>query len=339
MEVSGKNYRKGILFGILVGIVWGLDGVLMGRVGSAPIFTDLAFAMSQGVSELSFNFSPLVTAFFHESFCFMWVAIVLMFSKQFKQVFYILLHTKKGRATALAALVGSPIGMSAYLLGIKYATAPYASSISVIYPGVGALISYLVLKEKISLRSCCGIAISLFGSFMLGFNPSAGVPETFPMGVMFAGVAVLGWALEGVIIGFAMKHVKGEDTVEAAPQQLLCLRYFISMLSYAIIVLPLIKGYPLAASIVSSGMVFKYAGIAVLGAITYLSWYKAVDLIGAAMGTALNSTAALWTIIFSALLFKAPITPALACWGVVIVTGVFIFAIDPKSFRKKKAQG
>ena len=339
MEVSGKNYRKGILFGILVGIVWGLDGVLMGRVGAAPVFTDLAYAMSQGVSELSFNFSPLVTAFFHESFCFMWVAIVLMFSKQFKQVFYILLHTKKGRATALAALVGSPIGMSAYLLGIKYATAPYASSISVIYPGVGALISYLVLKEKLSLRAVCGIAISLFGSFMLGFNPSANVPETFPMGVMFAAVAVLGWALEGVIIGFAMKHVKGEDTVEAAPQQLLCLRYFISMLSYAIIVLPLIKGYPLAASIVSSGMVFKYAGIAILGAITYLSWYKAVDLIGAAMGTALNSTAALWTIIFSALLFKAPITPALACWGVVIVTGVFIFAIDPKSFRKKKVQG
>ena len=111
--MEAKNYRKGILFGILVGIVWGLDGVLMGRVGAAPIFTDLAYALSQGVSELSFNFSPLVTAFFHESFCFMWVAIVLMFSKQFKQVFYILLHTKKGRATALAALVGSPIGMSA----------------------------------------------------------------------------------------------------------------------------------------------------------------------------------------------------------------------------------
>lgn len=338
MEISGKNYRKGILFGILVGIAWGLDGVLMGRVGSAPIFTDFTYAMSQGISELSFNFSPLVTAFFHESFCFMWVAIVLMFRKQLKQVFHILLHTKKGRATAIAALVGSPIGMSAYLLGIKYATAPYASSISVIYPGVGALISYLVLKEKLSLRAVCGIAISLFGSFMLGFNPSANVPATFPKGVMFAAIAVLGWALEGVIIGFAMKHVKGEDSVEATPQQLLCLRYFISMLSYALIVLPLIKGYPLAGAVVSSGMVFKYAGIAILGAITYLSWYKAVDLIGAAMGTALNSTAALWTIIFSALLFKAPITPALACWGVVIVTGVFIFAIDPKSFQRKRTR-
>lgn len=335
MEIAGNQYRRGILLGVLVGIVWGLDGVLMGRVGLAPIFTDWSLAQSLGISGRSFQFSPLVTAFFHESFCFLWVALFLMCTGQFRQVFHILFHTKKGRATAVAALVGSPIGMSAYLLAIQYASAPYASSISVIYPGVGALISYLVLKEKLSRRAVLGIAISVFGSFMLGFHPSADVPATFAKGVVFAVVAVLGWAMEGVIIGFAMRHVKGENTVEASPQQLLCLRYFISMLSYALVVLPLIKGYPMVGEIASSGLVFQYAGIAILGAVTYLSWYKAVDLIGAAMGTALNSTAALWTIIFSALLFKAPVPPSLAIWGLTIVLGVFIFAIDPGNLRRK----
>lgn len=334
MEVSQNKFRKGLLFGILVGIAWGLDGVLMGRVGTARLFTDLDYALSQGVSQLSFSFSPLVTAFFHESFCFVWVALVLAFRKQLKHVFHLLFRTKKGRAAAIAALVGSPIGMSAYLLAIQYATAPYASSISVIYPGVGALLSYLILKEKLSLRAVVGIAISLTGSFMLGFNPSGDVPETFFKGILFAVVAVLGWALEGVMIGFAMKHIKGEEDVEAAPQQLLCLRYFVSMISYAVIVLPVIGGYPLAGQIVSQGLVWRYAGIAILGAITYLSWYKAVDLIGAAMGTALNSTAALWTIVFSAVLFGSQITLPLAFWGLVIVSGVFIFAIDPKSFKK-----
>ena len=334
MEEQSKKVRKGILFGIFVGIAWGLDGVLMGRIGQNPLFMDRTYALSLGISELSFDFSPLVTAFFHESFCFFWVAMVLLFHKQFKQVFYLLFKTNKGRATAIAALVGSPIGMSAYLLGIKYASAPYASSISVIYPGVGALLSYLILKEKLSVRAVIGIAISLTGSFMLGFNPSGDVPETFVKGVCFAAVAVLGWAMEGVIIGFAMKHMKGNDDVEATPQQLLCLRYFIAMIAYAGIVLPVIKGYPLAGEIVSEGLVFSYAGIAVLGALTYLSWYKAVDLIGAAMGTALNSTAALWTIIFSAVLFGNKITGTLAFWGIVIVCGVFIFAIDPKAFKK-----
>lgn len=334
--MDNKNLKKGLLLGIFVGIAWGLDGVLMGRVGLNSIFTDKAFALSQGISETSFSFSPLVTAFFHESFCFFWVALVLLFNKQLKHVFYLLFKTKKGKAAAIAALVGSPIGMSAYLLGIKYATAPYASSISVIYPGVGALLSYLFLKEKLSLNSVIGIIISLTGSFMLGFNPTGNMPDTFFKGIMFAFVAVLGWALEGVIIGFAMKHIKDEESVESTPQQLLCLRYLVSMVAYAVIVLPAIKGYPLASNIVSSGLVFKYALIAILGAFTYLSWYKAVDLIGSAMGTALNSTSALWTIIFSALLFGNKITPTLAFWGIVIVIGVFIFAINPKTLKNNK---
>lgn len=318
-----SNLSKGLMFGILVGLAWGLDTVLMGKVGGNEIFA-------------SFELSPLVSAFFHDGFCFIWIALVLAFSKQLKHVFTLLFKTKKGKVAAIAALVGAPVGMSAYLLAVKYATAPYASSISVIYPGVGAILSFFVLKEKLSVRAIVGIAVSLFGSFMLGFNPSGNLPETFAKGIMFALVAVLGWALEGVIIGFAMKRITDEDDVKATPQQFLCLRYFISMVSYAVIVLPVVNGYGVAAEVVSTGLVFKYASIAILGAITYLSWYKAVDLIGAAMGTALNSTASLWAIIFSALLFGNEITPTLAIWGVVIVIGVFIFAIDPKSLKKSK---
>ena len=330
MKKHGKNFKKGLLLGIFVGIAWGLDGVLMGQTGTHPLFTSLTYAASHGVSSLSFEFSPLVTAFFHESFCFAWVALVLCCSKQFRHVFYLLFKTKKGKATAFAALVGSPIGMSAYLLGIKYASAPYASSISVIYPGISALLSYLILKEKLSKQAILGIGLSLLGSFMLGFKPSAGVPSTFMMGVGFASLAVLGWALEGVMIGYAMKHIHDEDHIEATPQQLLCLRYFIAMLTYAFVVIPVIQGYPMVREIVSEGLVFKYGGIAILGALTYLSWYKAVDLIGSAMGTALNSTAALWTILFSAILLNTPMTPSLIFWGVVIVCGVFIFAMDQK---------
>ena len=49
-----KKLRKGLLLGILVGIAWGLDGVLMGRLGLNSIFTDSAYAFSKGISEKSF---------------------------------------------------------------------------------------------------------------------------------------------------------------------------------------------------------------------------------------------------------------------------------------------
>lgn len=322
MNFKKNKFLLGILLGVIVGLAWGLDGVLMGEVGKNAVFSD-------------FELSPLVTALFHDGFAFFWIALALVFSKQLLGAFK-LLKTKKGLVTIVAAIVGAPVGMSAYLLAIKYAGAPYASSISVIYPGVGAILSYFILKEKLSIRAMIGIAVSLFGSFMLGFNPSADVPETFLKGVLFALVAVAGWALEGVIVGFAMKKIKNEDHIQATPQQFLCVRYLTSLASYALVVVPLVGGYGVAGKVISSGLVFKYAGIAILGAITYLAWYKAVDLIGAAMGTALNSTASLWSIIFSALLFGAKITLPLAIWGCVIVLGVFIFAIDPKSFKKKK---
>lgn len=330
MKNSHSRTAKGLMLGIFVGIAWGLDGVLMGRLGSQPLFSDKSFALAKGISEKSFEFSPLVTSFFHESFCFLWIALVLLFSGELKKVFGLLFHTKKGKAAALAAIVGSPVGMSSYLLAIKFAGAPYASSISVIYPGVAAILSYLILKEKLSIRAIIGIAISLLGSFMLGFNPTTEVPQTFFKGIAFAFVAVSGWALEGVMIGVAMKHIKDEDNIEASPQQFLCLRYFVAMISYALIVLPLIKGYPMAGEIIKSGLFIKYMGIAILGALTYLSWYKAVDLIGSALGTALNSTAALWVIIFSVILFKAELSLSLVIWGIVIVSGVFIFATAPK---------
>lgn len=318
---SKKNFFKGIMFGLIVGIAWGLDGVLMGEVGKNIIFSN-------------FELSPLVTALFHDGFCFVWIALVLVFSKQLKHVFFLLFKTKKGRAASIAAIVGAPIGMSAYLLGIKYAGVSYASSISVIYPGVGAVLSYFILKEKLSKRAIIGIGISLFGSFMLGFNPSGNVLDTFFKGIMFAGIAVLGWALEGVIIGFAMRKIKDEDHIQATPQQFLCLRYFVSLVSYAFVVVPVIGGYGVAKEIINTGLIFNYAGIAILGAITYLSWYKAVDLVGASMGTALNSTACLWSMIFGSLLFGNIITGTLVFWGFVIVLGVFIFAIDPKMFKK-----
>lgn len=313
------------MFGILVGIAWGLDTVLMGKLGGLGIF-------------LNSKATPLVQAFFHDGFCFMWLALLLLFSKDLTKVFK-LMKTKKGKITMAAALIGAPVGMSGYLLGVKYASAPYASSISVIYPGVGAIMSYFILKEKLSLRAVVGIFISLAGSVALGYSKvDLAMYPHFYKGIAFASLAVLGWASEGVIIGYAMKKIdsKEKNDVDAKPIHFLAVRYFVSFVTYGVVVLPFVKGYPLAMEVISSGTVFYLAAIATLGATTYLSWYKAVDLIGAAMGTALNSTAAFWAVVFSAIM-GTKITPYLGMCCLVIVLGVMIFAVDPKEFFGKKS--
>ncbi|MGL5123381.1 MAG: DMT family transporter [Fusobacteriaceae bacterium] len=319
-----SNLKKGLLFGGLVGLAWGLDTVLMGVVGQIEI---LQASPS----------STLVSAFLHDGFCFFWLALIMLFTKELKGVFQ-LLKTKKGKAVCVAALVGAPIGMSGYVMGIKYAAPAYASSISVIYPGVGAILSYLILKEKLSKRAMLGIAISLLGSIALGYSKvDISAYPHFYKGIAFTCLAVLGWAFEGVIIGYAMKKIKNEENIKASPQQFLTIRYLTSFIVYALIIVPFIGGYGTVIKLAISYEIFYFTGISILGTITYLSWYKSVDYIGVAMGTALNSTAAFWAIVFSALLLGTEITPYLMVCGFIIILGVFIFAVDiGEIFNKMK---
>ena len=43
----------------------------------------------------------------------------------------------------LGALLGGPVGMTGYLLAIKYLGPAYTAIISSLYPALGALLSYL----------------------------------------------------------------------------------------------------------------------------------------------------------------------------------------------------
>ncbi len=81
MNFKKNKFLLGILLGVIVGLAWGLDGVLMGEVGNSIMFSD-------------FELSPLVTALFHDGFAFFWIALSLIFSKQLLGAFK-LLKTKK----------------------------------------------------------------------------------------------------------------------------------------------------------------------------------------------------------------------------------------------------
>lgn len=49
-----KKLRKGLLLGILVGIAWGLDGVLMGRLGLNSILRILHMHFLRGFQKKVF---------------------------------------------------------------------------------------------------------------------------------------------------------------------------------------------------------------------------------------------------------------------------------------------
>ena len=134
-------------YGLLSGLLWGLDTVLLGIV----------LGMSHFVQSESVIFlAPFISTFFHDIFSSFWMLIYLSIKGELKTTIKSI-KSRSGRFIILGALLGGPIGMTGYLLAIKYLGPAYTAIISSLYPALGALLSYIFLKEKLKLSNIIGL--------------------------------------------------------------------------------------------------------------------------------------------------------------------------------------
>ncbi|MEI3477955.1 MAG: DMT family transporter [Bilophila sp.] len=73
---------------------------------------------------------------------------------------------------------------------------------------------------------------------------------------------------------------------------------------------------------------FAVAGV--IGCITYLCWYKAMNMTGVSRAMALNITYALWGVVFSALFTDAEITRSLVIGAAAIFAGMCLVIGNPR---------
>jgi len=139
--------KRGLATALGSGMLWGLDGVILG----------IALAMAPFTAGATMYAAPLAGSALHDGFAGLWLAIYNLFTGRWKDIGRSL-KTFPGFIVCLGALLGGPIGMGAYLLGINFAGAAYAMGISAGYPVVGAIMARLILKEKISPRVWFGIS-------------------------------------------------------------------------------------------------------------------------------------------------------------------------------------
>ncbi|MGV2687235.1 EamA family transporter, partial [Clostridium perfringens] len=120
------------------------------------VLLGIALAMTPFVStEQAIFLAPFVSTFLHDTCSSIWMVLYISFKKQLKKTL-IAATTKSGRFIVLGALLGGPIGMTGYLLSIKYIGSAYTAIISSLYPAIGALLSYIFLKEKMKPISIIG---------------------------------------------------------------------------------------------------------------------------------------------------------------------------------------
>lgn len=309
-------------YGLLSGLLWGLDTVILG----------IALSMTPFVSTAQAVFlAPFISTFIHDLCSSIWMLIYLGIHREYRRVIRAL-KTRSGKFILLAALLGGPVGMTGYVLSIKYIGAAYTAIISSLYPAMGALLSYIFLKEKMKLYQLIGLFVSILGIIALGYTPGGGEVSNLFIGFIFALMCVIGWASEAVIIAYGLKDLQISD------REALQIRQLTSAIFYGIIIIPVLKGWGLTLDILTTTTTAIILLSAFFGTTSYLFYYKAISKIGASKAMAVNITYSAWSIVFGAILLGETITLKSVICAIVIVGGSIVAAADLKEIFKGKKQ-
>lgn len=313
------NPRKGLITGILSGATWGLDAVMLGAVMvMAPFVENPILLIAGGV----------LCSALHDVFSAIWL-FAYMGGKGRLRELGPALKTKDGRWCILAAVFGGPLAMTFYTLAISEGGAALAASVTAIYPLLGTALAVLILKEKTGLQTWLGLILCVVGIVVIGWSPAGMENVNVVMGIVFALIAAIGWATEGVVSGYGMK----DGVVD--PYMALLIRYATSATVYLLIVAPIFGGGFVNAG-VGFAAIFSYAPCwillaitALIGMISFLCWYTAIDNIGATKGLCLNVTYSFWSVFFALILslflpkyFSGALSWYIAIGSLLILGGV-----------------
>lgn len=301
-----------MIYGLTAGILWALDTVILG----------IALAMSPFVATKEAMFlAPFVSTFLHDFCSSIWMFIYLGIKKEWGAVVQAA-KTKSGRFIMLSALMGGPIGMTAYVKAIHYIGPAYTAIISSVFPALGALFSYIFLKEKMRPIQIIGLFVSIAGVIVLGYTPGGSGEGNMIIGFGCALLCCVGWASEAVICAYGMKDP------DITNEHALMIRQVTSALFYGIVLLNVFKGWDFAISVVPTTATGIIIVAALFGTACYVLYYKAITIIGASKTMALNITYAAWAIVFSLIfLHMIPDIKSIIC-AVVIVTGSIVAAAE-----------
>ncbi len=268
--------------GLLSGILWGLDTVILG------IFLGRVDGMSL---ENAAMIAPFLSTFLHDTASAFWMFLYSLVRGRYSELIEAL-KTRNAKVIMIGALLGGPVGMTGYVLAIGHIGPGYTAVISAIYPAVGAMLASLFLKEVFRPRQWFGLLMSIAAIIALSYSTSSDV-SNFIFGVTLAMISVIGWAGEGVICSYGMRD---EDVGD---EQAIIIRQATSAIVFAAIILPIVGAWRQTIQVAVHDMNLWYVLLAGLaGGFSYLFYYRAIHRIGVGKSMALNITYSAWAILF-----------------------------------------
>lgn len=302
MKTTIIQYNYSMLLGLLSGIFWALDTILLGKsLEFSKLATDSIIFI-------------LLIAGLHDFISGLWVLFSIVITKNTRMLLKSL-HNKDCWVICVAALAGGPVGMSAYLLSIKFTGAGTASILSTIYPAIGAFFAYLILKERLGFCGKIGLVIIIASTSLLSLSDLTMSDVNF-IGVIFGLICAVGWGAESTICSLALKNDLQYSVALLLRQLTSAFIYFIILFIVNLndmVVVNLIKTIPLH-------FYLKLLGIAALGASSYLLYYRTIGKLGAIKAMGLNISYSAWTILLGCI-FGVDISFFILMLSVTIISG------------------
>lgn len=306
--------RKGYTTGVLSGMTWGLDTVLIGVAMSMAPFVENPVLLVGGT---------FICSMLHDAFAALWMLIIMASKRRLKDLLPAL-KSRDGLFCALGALFGGPLAMTFYMLAIAKGGAALTATVTACYPLLGSAMAMVILKEKVRLRGWLGLLICILGIIYIGYTPESDTNVNVIGGIMLAAVAAIGWATEGVVCGYGMKAGNVD------PQMALLIRELTSGVCYILIVAPIMLG---GYGQMMTGTMAVFSDTvcwltlfftALIGMLSFFCWYTAIDLIGAAKALCLNVTYSFWAVVFTFIIVGSALSKNIIIGSILVVTGVAV---------------
>lgn len=343
-QLDNRFFKKGLTVAILSGICYGLYTAFMTLGMARGVW--IPWMSAETVLSLfvvTYILSAMGSAL-NDTCSAIWCLIIAAMKGKLGD-FFRTLRTKPGIVMICAALVGGPIASTCYVIGLQQAGS-LAVPISALCPALGAILARVLFKQPLTPRMLLGIGICFLASFMIASTSLGGdASPGMALGLILAFGAALGWGLEGCIAGYGTSMIDYQIGIT--------IRQCTSGLSNLIILLPLMSlvggehaGYAwqLVGQAVSDGRSIIFFVISGFFAVyAYSLWYKGNSMCGAALGMACNGAFSFWGPFFCWLVLGVVcgepgwnIAPIGWVAAVVMIVGIFIIAVNPLDYLKKK---
>lgn len=309
-----KFNLRGISLGLSSGLTWAIDTILIGWVLASTTFmsfTEIALA------------APLISTFLHDAFSALWMIILMTIRGELFETIK-KFRTRSGLFVVLAATLGGPVGMTFYVLSVQSIGASFTATISSVYPAIGALFAFLILRDKLSGKNWIGLLMSITFITLLSYSGDLLSSSTVSIGFIFILLCVFGWGMESVIVAYGLKDE------EVSPVQALFIRQVTSAMIFGLLIVPIFVGHSVTVQVASTNTIWLIAAIALSGTLSYLFYYQAIDLIGPVRAMGLNISYAAWAIFLDILIFGAEFSIKNFSFALFIMAGAILTVMEDK---------